>query len=294
MGDGPIAVLGLGRMGAAMADTLARSDFDLVLWNRTPSVAEDLAERLGASVAETPGNAARQARIVLSSLADDAALFAVHAGDGGTLEGVGRASVVIETSTVDPETVQSLARRFAERGAQFLDAPVSGSVGLVQQGALTSMVGGEADALELVRPVIESLSKAVFHLGPSGAGATMKLAVNALVHATNQALSEALVLAEAAGIERSDAYEVFASSAAASTFLQYKRPAYEHPDNAPVAFSLDLVSKDLDLILGLAERHSVVMEQGKANAAVAKAAIESGLGGADMSALAVYLRSGSA
>lgn len=119
----------------------------------------------------------------------------------------------------------------------------------------------------------------------------MKLAVNALVHAINVALSESLVLAEAGGVERSLAYEVFTSSAAGSPFIQYKRPAFEQPDETPVAFSLDLVAKDLRLILGLADRLGVPMAQAAVNAAAAQAAIEAGLGGADMSALAVHLRS---
>lgn len=290
MAEGPVAVVGLGRMGAAMADTLSRSGFDLVLWNRTRSVADELAAALGAQVASTPAEAASHAEIVVSSLADDAALRAVHIGAEGTLAGATNRSVIVDTSTVDPMTVREVALRFTEIGALFLDAPVSGSVGLVQQGGLTSMVGGPEEALERVRPVLDSLSKAVFHLGPSGAGATMKLAVNALVHATNQALAESLVLAEAAGVDRSLAYDVFSASAASSPFIQYKRPAYESPSDAPVAFSLDLVAKDLELILGLAGRVSAPMAQGEANAAVVRAAIAAGLGSADMSALAVHLR----
>lgn len=291
MMDGQVAVIGLGRMGAAMADTLSRSGFDLIVWNRSHDAAERVAVELGATVADSPASAVASAEVVVSSLSDDAALEAVHLDGEGTVAGVRPGTVVIETSTVDPRTILRLAPEFEKRGAHLLDAPVSGSVGLVAQGALTSMVGGEASALEKARPVIDALSKAVFHMGPSGSGATMKLAVNALVHAINLALSESLVLAEAGGIERSLAYEVFANSAAGSPFVQYKRPAFESPDETPVAFSLDLVAKDLRLILGLADRLGVPMAQGAVNAAVANAAIEAGLGGADMSALAVYLRS---
>jgi len=285
-----VAVVGLGRMGAAMADTLARAGFDLVVWNRSHEAAERVAAEVGAEVADTPAAAASAADVVVSSLADDDALIAVHLDGEGTVAGVRPGTVVVETSTVDPETVLRLAPEFEAKAAHLLDAPVSGSVGLVAQGALTSMVGGDAGALETARPVIDALSRAVFHMGASGAGATMKLAVNALVHAINVALSESLVLAEAGGVERSLAYEVFASSAASSPFVQYKRPAFEHPDDTPVAFSLDLVAKDLRLILGLADRLGVPMAQGAVNAASAQAAIQAGLGGADMSALAVHLR----
>jgi 3-hydroxyisobutyrate dehydrogenase-like beta-hydroxyacid dehydrogenase len=286
-----VAVIGLGRMGAAMAGTLSRAGFDLVVWNRSHEAAERVAGDVGADVADSPAAAASAADVVVSSLADDAALLAVHLDGEGTVAGLAPGSVVVETSTVDPVTIQRLAPEFESRGAYLLDSPVSGSVALVDQGALTSMVGGDAHALEKARPVIDALSKAVFHMGTTGSGATMKLAVNALVHAINVALSESLVLAEAGGVERSLAYEVFAASAASSPFIQYKRPAFERPDETPVAFSLDLVAKDLRLILGLADRLGVPMAQGAVNAAAAQAAIEAGLGGKDMSALAVHLRS---
>ncbi len=285
-----VAVIGLGRMGAAMARTLSRAGFDLTVWNRSHEAAERVAAEIGASVADSPASAGSSASVVVSSLADDAALEAVHLDGEGTVAGVGPGTVVVETSTVDPETVLRLAPEFERHGAHLLDAPVSGSVGLVEQGALTSMVGGDASALKTARPVMEALSKAIFHMGPNGSGATMKLAVNALVHAINVALSESLVLAEAGGVERGLAYEVFASSAAGSPFIQYKRPAFEQPEETPVAFSLDLVAKDLRLILGLADRLGVPMAQGAVNAAAAQAAIEAGLGGMDMSALAVHLR----
>ena len=118
----------------------------------------------------------------------------------------------------------------------------------------------------------------------------MKLAVNSLVHATNLAIAEALVLAEKAGVDRLKTYEVFAASAASSPFLQYKRQAFERPGEVPVAFSLDLVRKDLDLILGLARRVGAPMEQLDATAEVTARAVDAGMGDDDMSALAVMLR----
>jgi 3-hydroxyisobutyrate dehydrogenase-like beta-hydroxyacid dehydrogenase len=130
----------------------------------------------------------------------------------------------------------------------------------------------------------------VFHLGLVGTGATMKLAVNSIVHGLNQALSESLVLAEKAGLPREAAYEVFAASAIGAPFVQYKRAAFEHPRDAPVAFMLDLVAKDLELIDALAQRVGARMDQLAANRGVVRDAIAAGLGDADMSALAVLLR----
>lgn len=287
---GPIAVLGIGRMGTAMARRLSQSGFEVILWNRTPAGAEALADELGVSVAASPSEAARHAPILISSLADDKALEAVHAGDNGTLAGVSEGHVVVDTSTVSPESIVALSSRFAEVGAHLLDAPVSGSTGLVERGELTIMVGGDAGALESARPVLDALAQKVFHLGANGAGATMKLAVNALVHAINLALSESLVLAETAGIERELAYEVFASGAGASPYVLYKRQSFQEPDSTPVAFTLDLVDKDLDLILGLAARLGVPMDQAVTTSEVVGRALKAGMGGADMSALAVYIR----
>lgn len=172
----------------------------------------------------------------------------------------------------------------------MLDAPVSGSVSFAEAGTLTIMVGGETEAVDRARPVLEALSAKLLHVGDLGTGATMKLAVNAVVHGLDVALSEALVLAEKAGVDRAAAYEVFANSAVAAPFVLYKQEAFLHPDEAPVAFSLDLVEKDLDLILDLAASAGAQMDQGETNRAVVQRAVEAGLGDRDLSAIAVLLR----
>jgi 3-hydroxyisobutyrate dehydrogenase-like beta-hydroxyacid dehydrogenase len=161
----------------------------------------------------------------------------------------------------------------------------------VERGELTFMVGGDPAALDRVRPVLGALAGRIFHLGDVGAGATMKLAVNAIVHALNQALSESLVLAEKAGIAREAAYEVFASSAIAAPYVHYKRAAFEKPDAAAVAFMLDLVAKDLGLIGALADRVGARMEQAATNRRVVGEALDAGYGERDISAIADFLRS---
>lgn len=286
----PVAVLGLGRMGSAMARRLHQSGFEVTVWNRTQATADALAEELGAAVARSPAEAARGAGVVVASLADDDALAAVHAGEEGTLAGATDGTVVVDTSTVSPEAVAALAPRFAALGAHLLDAPVSGSTALVEQGTLTVMVGGDPAALEVARPILDALATKVFHLGENGAGATMKLAVNAFVHAINLALSESLVMAEAAGIDRKLAYEVLASGAGASPYVLYKRQAFEDPEGTPVAFTLDLVAKDLDLILGLARRLGVPTNQADVTAHVVAETLAAGMGSRDMSALAEHFR----
>jgi 3-hydroxyisobutyrate dehydrogenase-like beta-hydroxyacid dehydrogenase len=282
-----VALLGAGRMGGAMVRTLRGDGFDVIVWNREASKAHALADSHEAKVADTASEAAAAADVAISSLADDAAVDAVYAA---AAEGFHPGQVVLEMSTIAPETVRGVEPLVRERGATLLDAPVSGSVPVVERGELLIMVGGDPDALERARPVLEALSTKIVHVGELGTGAATKLAVNALVHGLAVALSESLVLAEKAGVDRSTAYEVFASGAAGAPFVQYKRPAFERPDETPVAFTLDLVAKDLDLILELAERVGAPMPQAASNREEIRAALAAGMSGNDMSALAAYLR----
>jgi 3-hydroxyisobutyrate dehydrogenase len=289
-GEPRVAVVGAGRMGAAMVGTLCRAGVEVVVFNRTRSKAEEVGEATGATVAATAREAAAQAQVVLSSLADDAAVGAAYTGGDGVVAGLQPGAVVCEASTIDPGTVQRLRPLVEDREASLLDTPVSGSVSTVEAGQLTIMVGGDPAALERVRPVLDPLAKRIFHVGDLGSGAVMKLTVNSVVHGLNLALAEGLVLAEKAGVDRATAYEVFAASVIAAPFVHYKREAFEHPGRPPVAFSLDLVAKDLDLILALAEVAGPSMEQAAINRQVVRAAIAAGLGDHDLSELTTYLR----
>jgi 3-hydroxyisobutyrate dehydrogenase-like beta-hydroxyacid dehydrogenase len=290
MGGSRVAVVGAGRMGAAMVGTLCRAGVEVVVWNRTRAKAEEVGQATGAAVAATAREAAASAPVVLSSLADDAAVGAAYTGGDGIVAGLQRGAVVCEASTIDPGTVRRLGPLVEDRGASLLDTPVSGSVSTVEAGQLTIMAGGDPEVLERVRPVLDPLAKQIFHVGELGAGAVMKLTVNSVLHGLNLALAEGLVLAERAGVERAVAYEVFAASAIAAPFVHYKREAFEHPGRPPVAFSLDLVAKDLDLILALAAEAGATMEQAAINSRLVEAAVAAGLGGHDLSELATYLR----
>ena len=273
-----------------MTRTLRGAGFNPTVWNRDTTKSAGLASELGLVVASTAAEAASSADVVLTSLADDSALEAVYLGPEGVVEGIGTDSVAVDTSTVDPEVVRRVGKAIDGTGARFLDCPVSGSVATVAAGALTIMVGGDSTTLEQVRPVLEPLSTRIVHMGESGSGSVTKLAVNDLVHGINLALSEALVLAEKGGVERAKAYEVFASGAGGAPFVQYKSEAYLHPESAEVAFTLDLVAKDLELITGLASRVGAPMTQAEAAVEVVQGAIGAGMGDRDLSAIAVYLR----
>jgi 3-hydroxyisobutyrate dehydrogenase-like beta-hydroxyacid dehydrogenase len=285
-----VAVVGTGRMGTAMSRSLARGGSDLVLYNRTPERCAVLADQLGARVVDTPAAAAAAAEVAITMLADQHAVEAVWNGPDGLLAGASAGTVLVDMSTVPPDVITSFADAATKRGAGILDAPVSGSVPLAETGKLTIMVGGEASTLERARQVFEQLATRVVHIGPLGSGAAMKLSVNTLIFALNQALGEALVLAERAGIDRAAAYDFFTTSAAGAPYVGYKRDAFVSPESAPTAFSLSLAEKDLRLILELAERIGAPMPQARENLDLVRAAISSLGGEPDASAVAVQLR----
>lgn len=285
-----VAVVGTGRMGSAMAGRLVEAGHDVSVFNRTKSRAAALAEEHDIAVAATAREAASSADVVVVSLADDAAVRAAYLGADGLVAGLRAGTVVADTSTVDPATIRALGGDVARVGATLIDTPVSGSVSSVQSGKLLVMAGGDEAALARAQPVLDAFASRVISLGPLGSGATMKLVVNSMVHGLNAALAEALVLAEKAGVVRSAAYEVIASSAVAAPFVLYKRASYENPEDTPVAFALDLVAKDLDLAATLAARVGADVPQLVTNRAVVQRAIDAGLGQADLSALATLFR----
>ena len=290
MTDRRVAFIGTGRMGAAMVRRISDAGYQVTVYNRTRAKAEALASAK-VSVADTAREAAAAANVVLVSLADDEAVRAAYEGPDGLIAGLTEGVVVADTSTVSPATPRSLEREVRAAGAVLLDTPVSGSVSTVEQGGLTIMAGGDQAALDRIRPVFEPIAARVVHLGALGTGATMKLAVNSIVHALDVALSEALVLAERSGIDREAAYDVIAVSAVGAPFVHYKRAAFLDPEGTAVAFALDLVAKDLELAAALAADTGAPGTQLAANREVVGAAIDAGYGAADLSAIAQFLRS---
>ena len=231
-----------------------------------------------------------RADVVLVSLADDEAVRAAYGGERGLVAGLSEGTIVLDTSTVDPQTVRDLSASVSERGGTLLDAPVSGSVPLAQQGTLTFMVVGDAAALDGVADVLGVLGSRTFHMGAVGAGATMKLVVNAVLLGLNQALAEGLVLAERAGVEAEKAYDVLSAGAVGAPFLHYKREAFLHPERTPVAFSLQLVAKDLRLAGTLARSVGARVDQLETNRQLAEEAVAIGYGDVDMSGITRLLR----
>lgn len=282
-----VGFIGLGHMGRPMAGRLAGSEFPLTVWNRSPGRTAALAAA-GAAVAGSPAELAASSDVVITMLSDAAAVRAVLAGPGGVLPAMPAGGIVVDMSTIGPAAARELGGHAAEHGVGFVDAPVSGSVALAEQGMLTTMAGGPLTAFERVRPVLARLTRAQLYLGPPGAGAAMKLAVNILIAATNQAVAEALALAAGSGIDPAAAYDTLTSSAVSSPFLEYKRQAFLDPGAAPVSFTTALMSKDLGLALSVAGGTPLPVT------AAARQFLEvscaAGLAGADFACVARVLR----
>ena len=288
-----IGLVGIGRMGGAMARALAREGRPLVLHNRTAGRAEALAASLpagSARVAGSPAEVAAEADVTLTMLADDAAVAEVFDGPAGLLAGARPGTVLADLSTVMPGTLRAFETRARERGAGLLDAPVSGSTATAESGQLTLMVGGDLADLERARPALEPLAKTIVHVGPLGSGAAMKLAVNTVIFGLNGALAEALVLAERAGIDRGLAYDVIAASAVGAPYLGYKRAAFLDPEGTLAVFGLDLAAKDLRLISEFAAAVGAAMPQTAVNLDLVLASSEDGRADLDFSTIAQHLR----
>ncbi|MFT3865622.1 MAG: NAD(P)-dependent oxidoreductase [Solirubrobacterales bacterium] len=273
-----VAFVGLGKMGLPMAGNVLRVGHELTVFNRTTSRCDPLRDD-GATVATSAAEAVREAEVLVTMVADGAAVAAQLEGDEGFLASAPDGLVWLEMSTIGPTAARAFAARAADAGIEMLDAPVSGSVAVAEAAALVAMVGGPTAALERARPVLEAMTKAQFHLGGAGAGAAMKLAVNVMIASQTVAISEALVLAEAAGIERADAYEVIAAGALASPFVDYKKAAFLDPDGTPPAFALELMRKDLKLALEQGEAAGLPLFG--AGAAAEAVTVAAGLEGGD-------------
>jgi 3-hydroxyisobutyrate dehydrogenase/2-hydroxy-3-oxopropionate reductase len=223
-------------------------------------------------------------------LADGAAAIAVYEGPDGLLASIGSESVVVDMSTIGPDLTQGLASQVSATGATMLDAPVSGSVPAARAGTLVAMVGGDAGALARVDGVLDAMTAQRIHVGPSGAGAAMKLALNGALAVFNAALSEALVLAERAGIERETAWDVFAASAIGAPFVSYKRDAFLGEPGGDVAFTTAGMRKDVNLAIALGQQLGVPLHTAGAANALLTMATAAGHGDSDFASVSHVIR----
>lgn len=250
---GAVGFVGLGAMGTAMVRRLLAGGHQVTGYNRTRAKAEALVPA-GLRVAGSPREAAAAGDVVLSMVTNSDALLQVARGPDGVLAGLRRGAVWADMSTVSPAVTRALGAEVAAAGGSFLDAPVSGSLITVEQGKLAFLVGGDAAALERVRPFLLSIGPSITYMGALGLAVTMKVAINLGIGVQLAAYSESVLLAEKAGIPRERAVEALMKSVLASPMLQYRaRFVLESP--AEPLFDCAMMQKDLGLALEMG--HSV-------------------------------------
>lgn len=243
-----IGVAGIGRMGAAIAERLLKHGHTVTVWNRTLAKARALTQH-GAKVAATPAQLAAASDIVLSILTDAGAIAATYDGPDGLLSGDVAGKLFVEMSTVRPETQRALADRVRSKGAAMLDCPVGGTTGPARDGKLLGFVGGDAADLARARPVLEQLCRRIEHVGPSGSGASLKLAINLPLLVYWQACAEALALCQPLGLDPARVVDIFADTSGGPNVLKTRGPLLaaalggKVPDQ--VTFDIDSIRKDL-------------------------------------------------
>jgi 3-hydroxyisobutyrate dehydrogenase-like beta-hydroxyacid dehydrogenase len=242
-----VGFVGLGTMGGGMAKRLMEQGHSVTGYNRTRSKAERLIAD-GLRWAETPREVAEVAEVTFSMVRDTEALSAIAAEPDGILAGLGPGKVWVDMSTVSPAASRDLAARVADRGAQMLDAPVSGTVVTLEEGKLSIMVGGDPRTLDRVRPILEDIGPTVTHVGGNGQAVLMKIATNLSLAVQMLAFSESVLLAEKGGIARETAVKVLLNSVMASPMVRYRGPlVLEMPDET--WFDVNMMQKDMLLAL---------------------------------------------
>jgi 3-hydroxyisobutyrate dehydrogenase-like beta-hydroxyacid dehydrogenase len=256
-----IGLIGLGLMGRPMGMNLLKAGHALTVWNRSASRADELVAA-GASLAKSPKEAAAAADVLVTIVSDPPALEGVLWGtdgkDNGALAGLKSGSIYIDSSTVSPALARRIAAACGERGVRFLDAPVTGGDWGAKKGELIFMIGGDAETLKAVEPILGVMGKRWFHLGPNGAGQTIKLAMNLILALQVDALAEALALVTGAGLKGENLVEVLQSSMARSGVLDVKAPNLLKGEYVP-SFPLRLMHKDLGLALDLGNQLGVAL-----------------------------------
>jgi 3-hydroxyisobutyrate dehydrogenase len=283
-----VAFLGLGIMGRPMAANLVRAGFHVNVWNRTRERAEEFAAEHAdgkVRVAGTPSGAAAAAQVVITMVPDAPQVEEVLFGPDGAAEGLSMVDLAIDMSTIRPTASRAIGERLRqERGAGFLDAPVTGSQPKAEDATLTIMVGGEEPDFERARPVLDALGELVVHAGPQGHGSMVKLINNTLAAVNAGGLAEALVLAERAGLDTNALLEVVGSGSGNSTMLELKAKPMLERDLEPL-FKLEHMLKDIRHYLAEAAELGAGAPLAEQAEHLYGAADARGLGGRDFAAV---------
>lgn len=245
-----LGFIGIGYMGRPIAQRLLQAGFSLTAYDRTRAKAEELVP-YGSAVADSIAEVASGCDVLISCLPTDEAVLNVYLGTNGALSSVRPGSLVIELSTVFPETARQVAEHGANHGVRVLDVTMSGSTPVAEQGALVLFGGGDQAYFQAAESIFQAISRKYFYLGPSGSGASMKLVVNTLLGIGMQAIAEAVALGEKAGLERNQLLSVLSQTAVVAPAHVGKLQRAANGDFTP-QFPLRLMNKDFGLILSLA------------------------------------------
>lgn len=246
-----VGFIGLGIMGRGMAANLLKAGFDLTVWNRTAAKADELVAA-GAKRAASPAELAAACDVVCCCVSDTPDVKEVLLGEQGAIQGLREGALVIDMSTISPQGAREVAAALREKGVHFLDAPVSGGSEGAAKGTLSIMVGGEAEQLERAMPILQAMGKTITHVGGHGDGQNVKLVNQILVVGNMLAVSEALIFAQAAGVDLEKTLQAVVGGAAGSWMLANRGPQVIRRDWRP-GFTIDLQQKDVRLILEAAD-----------------------------------------
>ena len=278
-----IAFIGLGIMGSPMAVHLAKAGHQVAGYNRSPEKAAPLVDA-GGRAAESIADAVSDADVVCLMVPDSPEVSDVLAGEGGVFDNAKEGTLVIDFSSIRPDVTTQLAEQAATRGLRLVDAPVSGGEAGAVNAALSIMVGGEADDFEAAKPYLDVVGKTVVHVGPSGAGQTVKAANQLIVAANIEALAEAVVFLEAFGVDTAAALEVLGGGLAGSKVLDQKKQNMLDRSFDP-GVRIALHHKDLGIVTAAAREAGVVIPLGAIVAQLMASALANGDGGLDHSGL---------
>ncbi len=250
-----VGFIGLGIMGQGMARNLLKAGFIVCAWNRTSSKTEALVSE-GAQAGKSPADVAAQCDIIVTCVSDTPDVEAVILGENGVIHGAKAGSLVIDCSTISPQATRAIAEQLAAKGIHMLDAPISGGSEGAAKGTLTIMIGGAPEDVERAMPVFKAMGKTITHIGENGAGQTVKLVNQVLVVGNCLAMCEALLLAQAGGVDLQKTFDAISQGAAGSWMFTNRAPQIIRRDWRP-GFTIDLQQKDLRLVLDAADELGV-------------------------------------
>jgi len=278
-----VGYIGLGLMGKSIARNILKAGFPLVVHNRSRAAVDELVAE-GAVAAFSPAEVACQVDVVFTNLPDSPDVERVVLGAGGILEGANPGLVLVDNSTIKPATARQLALALRAKGVQSLDAPVSGGDIGARNGTLAIMVGGPAEALERVLPVLQATGKSIIHVGESGAGQIAKAANQIMVAAQMVAMGELLVFARKAGADPQKVVEAIKGGAAQCWSLDVKPPRLFAGNRSP-GFKAHMQAKDLNIVLETAREYGIPLPSAAVDAQLFNAMLEMGMGDLDNSAV---------